>query len=181
MWKFVEGTNNRYIITSTGRVFRRRYLTYRYPERGLKPFEEVIPCKSSSGYLQIGIQGKGVPVHRLVAEAFIPHTLQKNEVDHIDGNKENNTLENLRWVSHSENCSNPVTLQKEIFQGYWTNIVAVSKKTGKILHFKDLKEVGKFLAKRGTGKGWGTPLVRCMRMQGGYAYGHYWTGSFQPR
>lgn len=49
-------------------------------------------------------------IHRLVAKVFIPNPLNKKEVDHIDCNKMNNCVSNLRWASRSENATNPITL-----------------------------------------------------------------------
>jgi len=45
-------------------------------------------------------------VHRLIALLFIPNTDNKEQVDHIDRNKQNNSITNLRWANSSENCIN---------------------------------------------------------------------------
>lgn len=69
---------------------------------------------NNSGYLVVsalnyfvknerGIQNSNMLVHRLVAECFIPNPFDKEQVNHIDGNKFNNRVENLEWVSASEN------------------------------------------------------------------------------
>lgn len=48
-------------------------------------------------------------VHRYVAEAFIPNPNKLPTVDHIDTNKNNNRVDNLRWCTLMENCRNPLT------------------------------------------------------------------------
>eukprot|EP01040_Poterioochromonas_malhamensis_P006072 gene6072-6529_t len=67
------------------------------------------------GYIQVGLyhkegeiehKRKDFRMHRLVAVAFIPNPNNKPLVDHIDGNKANNNVDNLRWASFSENVYN---------------------------------------------------------------------------
>ena len=66
------------------------------------------PSKNNAWYLQVCLSQNGNKkaylVHRLVYETFIGHILNK-DIDHIDGNKENNFYMNLRECSHKENCN----------------------------------------------------------------------------
>ena len=48
-------------------------------------------------------------IHRAVAELFIPNPDNKPEIDHINTDPLDNRAENLRWVTHKENCNNPLT------------------------------------------------------------------------
>lgn len=69
-------------------------------------------------------------IHRLVAKTFIPNPDNKPQIDHIDGNPENNSLENLRWVTAKENANNPITLQR--------NRKSHKQYKPKYKHFKDV-------------------------------------------
>jgi phosphoserine aminotransferase len=75
--------------------------------RNKKKGKVLKPSIDTSGYYQIHFSKNGkskkIRVHRLVAEHFIANPLGKNQVNHIDGNKLNNTSSNLEWVTASEN------------------------------------------------------------------------------
>lgn len=95
----------------------------------LKPRAVGYKGTNNSMYLQYALyhNKKRITVyqHRLMAEAFIPNPHVYTCVDHIDGNKSNNTLDNLEWVSNSENIKRAydaglIFLPYEHRQGYST-------------------------------------------------------------
>ena len=61
---------------------------------------------NKTGYIQCSLNGKRYYKHRIIAKQFIPNPENKPEVDHINGDKTDNRIENLRWVSRSENAAN---------------------------------------------------------------------------
>jgi len=75
--------------------------------------KSIIPAQMD-GYKMIWLitdgKSKKFRVHRLVAEAFIPNPDNKPEVNHIDGNRTNNTVTNLEWVTSKENTDHYISL-----------------------------------------------------------------------
>ena len=75
--------------------------------------------KDKDGYLKVNLslKNKGrqhpFPVHRLILETFVPvEDMDKLQVDHIDGDKTNNNINNLRWTTCKENINNPNKLKE---------------------------------------------------------------------
>lgn len=82
---------------------------------------EMKPQDNKKGYLVLGlmVDGKRITkaIHRLVAEVHIPNPLNKPEVDHIDGNRQNNHISNLRWATKSENNQHSYNLGNKTSKG----------------------------------------------------------------
>ena len=89
----IKGYEGLYSVDTNGNVYR--HLKY-----GMKLKK---PSIAPTGYMRIGLCKDGKPtsmlVHRLVAEAFIPNPNGLPQVHHKDGDKQNNSVENLEWVS----------------------------------------------------------------------------------
>lgn len=96
IWKEISGTNGAYLVSNLGRV------------KSNKTGIILKPQPRRHGYLAVWLYDNGVSkrvsVHRLVAEAFCERMPGKNEVNHINENKQDNRAANLEWCTHSENC-----------------------------------------------------------------------------
>lgn len=82
-----------------------------------KELKKLKPMKNSVGYYQVYLpqkcgKYKWFRIHRLVAIAFIPNIENKSSVDHINGDKTDNHVSNLRWVTHKENHNNPIAIER---------------------------------------------------------------------
>ena len=66
-----------------------------------------------SGYVQVKLNGKTYKYHRILAKHFIPNPDNLPEVDHINQDKTDNALENLRWVNRSQNLKNRAKYVKQ--------------------------------------------------------------------
>lgn len=88
-------------IYSLPRIKRTPTTTFLSKEKQLKPY------KNCWGYMLVDMRKDGKRylkcVHRIVAETFIPNPENKPQVNHIDGNKANNSVSNLEWCTCSEN------------------------------------------------------------------------------
>lgn len=101
-WKPVRGYEGLYDVSSYGRV--RSYPRNGTKEKGLHILSHSI---NKRGYHKVTLFKNDKPryqtVHSLVAESFLSISKEGEEVNHIDGNPSNNKVENLEWVSKSEN------------------------------------------------------------------------------
>ena len=85
-----------YLVTVDGKIF------------SLKTMRFLKLHFNGANYLRVHIKNKFYSVHRLVAETYIPNPENKEQVNHMDGNKTNNMLCNLEWMTRQENVTHAV-------------------------------------------------------------------------
>lgn len=168
IWKIIEGTNGKYEVSDLGSI-RCNGIT--------------VPVKIDyTGYVKVRIElvfgTRWFYLHRIVAAYFCSNPDNKEQVNHIDGNKKNNSASNLEWCTNSENQQHRINILKKdckgennpmygvsgekspVFKGY---ILQIDKNTGEILgryagsgdvirHFSEFKTSGLIKAINGTNK-----------------------------
>lgn len=97
-----------YYVTQDGKVYN-------------KLGKELRGSDNGRGYQIVTIRHEGgrvtKAIHRLVAEVFLPNPYKLSDVDHIDGDRCNNSLSNLRWMSHGDNIKHSYRLSNRSASG----------------------------------------------------------------
>lgn len=105
IWKDIIGYEGKYQVSSTGAVRSLDRLVKNPRGNGqLQPVKGVVLKQGNNlGYRQVRLCGRTMLVHRLVLAAFVANTREGIQVNHKNGNRADNRIENLEWVTPREN------------------------------------------------------------------------------
>lgn len=144
--------------------------------------KKLNPVKLASGYLQVRLYNNGVPVHksvhRLIADAFIPNPHNKPLVNHKNGDKSDNRVENLEWVTDSENKKHAYRILHVNHAKYWQGKFGKDNPSSKtVQQIKDGNVVAEYFglheAERQTGIQFKNISAVC-RNKRSFAGGYQW-------
>ncbi len=153
VWKPIKNYERYYHVSNLGRVRSLdRYQEIRSKVKILRKGRILKPKMNKSGYLTVKLSLEGNVkckfIHRLVAENFISEYKKPLQVNHVDGNKLNNKVSNLEWVTASENIQHSFDIK--LREGYKSEKHPMSKlsniETDFIRYWLDLNFKGNLLA-----------------------------------
>lgn len=107
-WKDIKSYEGYYQVSNLGnvkRIYKNGKIKILKPRINHKGYARVTLCRNKKDH-------KEYCVHRLVGETFIKNTFNKSQINHINGNKTDNKIQNLEWVTPKENCVHRSLLYK---------------------------------------------------------------------
>lgn len=128
-WRKIKGFE-RYSVSNDGKVRNDKTGRILRPETINWGYKRVCLCKDGKMYHRL--------VSRLVAETFIPNNNDAFQINHIDENKANNNVDNLEWVTASQNV-NHGTRNERAVSGRRRPVVSIDVKTGERTYYKGIR------------------------------------------
>lgn len=150
IWKDIKNYEGLYQVSNRGRIrsinrtIVDNWCVREFKGRILNPTEHN--GKLPYLYVSLSKQGKIKKffIHRLVAETFIPNPKNKSQVNHINGNPQNNNVINLEWVTNAENTQHAYDTG---LNSKNKNCILINKTTGQTKKFSSMRKLGIHLGK----------------------------------
>lgn len=184
-WKDISGYEGLYRISNKGNIKRMPKNIYNNSLLGNNKYykckEKILtPHDNGGGYYIVTLtknrKRKTLKVHRLVAETFIPNPENKPQVNHINGIKTDNRVENLEWNTNIENHNHAIkiglinkTSYEKSAKSKWKKILQFDIKGNFIKEWESMKAICKYLNIKNNGN-----IVKCCQGKIKKVYGYVW-------
>ena len=143
MRKPIKDLENLYEVDEFGNIYSLPKIKKTPTTEFLSKEKILKPYKNCWGYMLVDMRKDGKRylkcVHRLVAEAFIPNPNNLPQVNHIDGNKLNNKIENLEWTTNAKNTQHGYDNNLYKNRSRKHSVVAINKITGEQFEFNSIR------------------------------------------